>query len=402
MQSIMNKAEFLRGFVKTNKIESVCIASYILIFAGCFFMSTSCHRDILYFSLPFSLFYMWQNTALLKEAYAAYKYFILPFLAFLTFTGLSAFWSVPYEDGYTFNMVKVLFFLPVSMATLFLIVKRNPYVYDIIVYSFVASALITGIYLLGHNFITDSVERMEGLGRANNSVMGGYLYVLAILVAFFAKPMAIVPRQYKVLLFLVCFYVMILMLSRSSFIILGASAGILMLAKRQFKVIIALGLLVIVGGTAVYTSPYRDVIPVVNRLDMGRLQIWKGAIDKAVESPVWGHGIATKILYPVYKKDGRVEELAPHAHNFYLGSLVEGGIISLSFVLFFIAMMGKKAYGLALTQNEFGPLAVLVSCIFMGFLNFSSTINNLGVIWIALWYQYAIIMAMEKSRPVVE
>ncbi len=398
---IMEYACSCRDFVLKNRLESVCIFLYLLIFAGFFFLPTPTHRCVMYISLPFSLFYIREHFALLKEGFWKHRYFTIPLVAFLAYTALSALWSTPLEDGFTFNETKPVLFIPLSMATLYLIVLRNPFVFNLLIYAFIAGALCSGIYLLIDNWAADPLSRMEGLGRAGNPVMGGYLYCIAILTLFFAKPLAGICWKYKLPVAIIFAYVMMLMLSRSPIIVLGATFAILLVVRRQYKILLTLALLAIVSAASIVATSSRDVIPIINRPDTGRSQVWQGTFDKIAESPLWGHGIATKFFYPIYDSAGGLIEKAPHAHSFYLGTLVQGGIISLAFLLYFIVVMERKSYRMIKNTGEFWMFAVFTSCILMGLMNFAGTVNNLAVIWVAFWYPCVLIMAMDKPKATV-
>ncbi len=388
------------NFVSSNKMASICLFFYILIFSGFFFLETAQHRMAMYLSVPFSLFYIKENFSALKQGFREHAYFVIPFVLFISYTALSALWSDPLEEGFIYNETKPVLFLPLSMATLYLLVKKNDFAYDLLINVFIAAATITGVFLLADNFLSGSVERMEGFGRAGNSVMGGYLYCLALLTVMFAEPMTKIAIKYKIIIGLILFYIMFLMLSRSPLLVLGASIGIMLLARRNYLCILTIGVVGIVGIIGVSGMP-RDIIPILNRPDTGRTQVWMGSIEKIIEKPVFGHGIATKFYYPINSEKGTFKETGPHSHNFYLGSLVQGGIISLCFVLYFVITMGWKGYQRFRKEDMVWPFIIFTSCILMGLMNFSSTINNLSVIWIAFWYPCVFIMARETPHPVV-
>ena len=377
---------------------------FCAIFAAFFFMDTDMHRNVFYVSLPLCAYLIHKNKLYLKEFFLTHKLLVIPAFVYLLYIFASLFWSDVTEQGREFDKGKILLFLLLSMTGLFLVAQRMEQAYSWLVYTFVFSAFFSSVYLLGHHLSysigMDRWMRLEGLGRAENSVMAGYLYATAILAIMYARPLAKIAWQYRLVMAAFLFGIMLLSLSRGPILAFGASVGTLMLFKKQYKRLAFLGVIAILSVGAVLYTGSRENIPIANRGDTGRTQVWNKAVDLIAERPVFGYGIGSKFLYP-YSNAGYRIEFASHPHSFYLATLVQGGIVSLVFLFWIMATMFFKSLSLLRTSGEGWPLAVFVSFAALGFIDFGGVYVNLGVVWVAFWYQYALIMARENPHPVV-
>lgn len=400
-QLILDNARVL---YRQEKPAFFLLLFFCAIFAGFFFMQTDLHRDVFYVSLPLCAYLAYKNKSYLKEFYSAHRLSIIPVLFYLGYIFASLFWSDVTEQGREFDKAKILLFLPLSMTGLFLVSQRIEQAYSWLVYTFVFSAFFSSIYLLG-NYISYSVvmntwARLEGMGRAENSVMAGYLHAIAVLAVLYAKPLTRMAWQYRLVIAAVLFGVMLLCLSRGPLLAFGASVGAMMVFKKQYKRIafcVVVALLSI--GTVLYTGS-RESIPIANRGDTGRLQVWNKSIDLIGERPIFGYGIGSKFIYP-YSNAGQHIEFASHPHSFYLATFIQGGILSLVILLWVMGIIFFKSLQLYRETGESWPLAVFISFAALGFIDFGGVYVNLGVVWVAFWYQYALIMARETPHPVV-
>lgn len=402
LQPILDDAKIL---YKKDKPVFFLLLLFCAIFGGFFFMPTDLHRDVFYISLPFCSYVVYKNRSSLKEFFLAHKLSIIPVVGYLIYISVSLFWSDVTEEGREFDKAKIILFLPLSMAGLFLLTRRNEQAYPWMVYTFVFSAFLSGIYLLGsylcYSISMDRWARLEGLGRAENSVMASYLYAMAVLALMYEKPLSKLAWQYRLIIAGVLFGIMLLCLSRGPLLAFGASVGAMMLFKKQYKRIAFCTVVALLAvATVLYTGTRKD-IPIANRGDTGRTQVWDRATDLIAERPLFGYGIGSKFAYP-YSNAGYRIEFASHPHSFYLATLVQGGFVSLGFLFWIMGIMFFKSLHLQQQEGEGWPLAVFLSFAALGFIDFGGVYVNLGVVWVAFWYQYAMIMARENPHPVIQ
>lgn len=399
-QPVLDDAKIL---YRKDKPVFFLLLIFCAIFGGFFFMPTDLHRDIFYISLPLCAYLAYQNKTELAAFFQAHKLSILPVLAYLAYIFISLFWSDIKEQGREFDKAKILLFLPLSMAGLFLVVRHAQSAYFWLVYSFVLSAFFSAIYVLGSYFayslVTDHWSRLEGIGRAENSVMGSYLYSLALLAVMYAVPLSKLAWRYRIPIAGILLTIMLLSLSRGPLLALAASIGTLILFKKQYKCL-ALGALIALLSAGAFFSMDRSHVPIANRGDTGRPQVWHKAVEIIAEKPVFGYGIGSKFAYPYSNSNYRIQ-FASHPHSFYLATLVQGGAVSLILLLGIMGIMFFKSLEMLRQNNEGWPLAVFVSFAALGFIDFGGVYVNLGVVWVAFWYQYTLIMARENPHPVI-
>lgn len=387
-----------RALFKTDKAVFTILLAYCLIFAGFFFMDTDLHRNVFYLSLPFSLYLIHRERGLLGQGAAQHRWIFLAVAAYIFYMCLSLFWSDVTEEGREFDKAKILLFLPVSMAAIYLLLQKFPEAYGNLVSCFIAGAFFSGIYAIGV-YLGDGRfdNRLEGLGRAENSVMGAYLYALALLALFCSKDMAKLPWKYKIPAALVLILVIFLTQSRGPLLAMGAGIGAVLIARRHYRLLGAGAVAAILLGALVFATPLHTKIPALNRADTGRLAVWEQSIDNIEDSPVFGHGVGAKFLYK-YKNRNNMIETASHPHSLYFGTLVQGGAVGLALLLTILAVALITAGRLARQTGESWPLAALSACCFLGLYDFGGAYMNMNAVWLSLWFQIALITSMAKPQ----
>lgn len=388
----------IRALFKSDKTVFAILAAYCLIFAGFFFMDTGLHRDIFYLSLPFSLHLIWRERALLRQSAAQHKWIFIPVACYLSYMCLSLFWSNVTEEGREFDKAKILVFLPVSIAAIFLLVQKFPAAYGGLVSCLIAGAFFAGIYAIGV-YLGDGRfdNRLEGLGRAENSVMGAYLYALALLALFCNKDMAKLPWTYRIPAALVLALVILLTQSRGPLLAMGAGIGAVLIARRHYRILGAGAVATILLGLLIFATPLHTKIPALNRADTGRLAVWEQSMENIEDSPVFGHGIGAKFLYEYKNRHNRIET-ASHPHSLYFGTLVQGGAMGLALLLLILISALMVAGRLARQTGESWPLAAISACCFLGLYDFGGAYMNMNAVWLSLWFQIALITSMVKPQ----
>lgn len=401
LQRIIGEA---RALYLQDKVIFALLMLYCAIFAGFFFLPTDAHRDVFYLSLPLTLYAAFRDREFLKQFYVAHKAHILLPALYLGYLAISLFWSDTTEEGREFDKGKIFLFLPLSMLGIFLTVKRADIAYTWLVRAFVAGALLSALYILPlhwiENYTSKYIPRLEGLGRAENSVMAGYLYSMALLAVVYAKTFVQMAWKYRLIIGATLILVMLCTMSRGPLLALGVAVGVMALQKKQYK-LIAAGLLAIIAAAIVmFSTGLREEIPIINRTDTGRTQVWAQSIVQIAERPFFGYGVGSKFIYDYVVPSDRVEQ-ASHPHSFYLGTLIQGGIVSLALLLGIMFLVARGSLRLCRETGDGWPLAVFVSFATLGLYDFGGVYVNLGVVWVAFWFQYALIMAREKPDPVI-
>ncbi len=384
-----------RTLYREDRVCFFLLILYCLIFAGFFLFPTDLHRNIMYVSFPFGLYAMHRHREMLRAAIARHWKPLSFMAAFLVYMAASLFWSDTNEQGREFDKAKILLFLPVSMASLYLLTSRVRFAFDWLITAFVGMAAMTGIYLLINLGLDGWVIRLKGLGRADNSVMGGYLYAIAIMAVLYTGTFRSLPLKARIALCLLLGAVLFFTLSRGPMLALAVTVFLLCAVKKHYKFCGGLLLAAALSGAVIFGAGLQKDIPVINRPDTGRTQVWEQAIDKVEESPAFGHGAGSKFYYAIKNRHGKISEISSHPHNFYLATTLQGGVVALCFLLGMIGFFLAKALKVARNLDEYWPLATLISCCIMGLYDFGGLYTNLSVGWLVFWYQFALLAAKD-------
>jgi len=381
-----------------SKLELFLVGVFALIFAGFFFLPTSPHRLIMYVGVPFMIFYLYRQRIwqVLRDA----PQLLYLVLLFACFYGVSAFWSVGVDVDRIFNKAKLLLFIPLVFLSLFLLVRQSSQIWQILCASLLLSAIVSSIALLLVNFDTYFVKhlftvRLEGFGRAENSVQCGLLYGLACFlflfpskesVSFFKKPYV---RAVGVVL---CLSMMLLAGSRGPLV---ALVGCLIVTfalrgnlKRSF--FIGLACLAIMGG---YILSPIDPGGFKSRGDSARLLVWKEVVAEIKEKPFFGHGVAQENDRSIYYEPMKKYVPVTHAHSIYLSALAHVGFLGFGLFVALISYAGLYGVRIARDHQEFSAIGFAVFGLILGIFDFGGYFTNLGTAWIVFWFPLAAICA---------
>jgi O-antigen ligase len=213
--------------------------------------------------------------------------------------------------------------------------------------AFVVLAILISILSCFAGFIRiPSYERLyggPGLARVMGpfgetaNILGGYLILhMGLIVGLFLN---VEKFSHKVLLgiaFAILFYTLMLTYSRTSYIALGV--GILLfgfLKQRKLLFVTAAGFILfpLIAPSAVISRASTIAQIGTERLPESfeaRLYAWQRALDKTVESPLFGYG-------PSYTRLGDVD-------NEFVRVLQDMGIAGLLVFLWFLFVIGKQAF----------------------------------------------------------
>ncbi len=171
--------------------------------------------------------------------------------------------------------------------------------------------------------------------------------------------------------------------SMTGVILLPASLIVILVVQYVVKkglrpiwgfILVAALVVVTVGLSALVTS---GIFNFLGRSDTwaARVDIWRWALEGWTHRPVLGWGFHT--FYQTAQSEairatlpGFVNYIPPHAHETYIQTLLDFGLVGLAFLLWNLGMCGKRLYAAALHNKEaIAGLAVLlvmvVTCIEM-------------------------------------
>ncbi len=215
---------------------------------------------------------------------------------------------------------------------------------------FFAGAILTGavvaLLLWLGSYDAESFYRLS-LGSIENPVPAGeYLAVCLVLgvAILFAEIRATAVGPFMVLLVGLMGGALVLTQARGA--LLGAICGVAFVVwatirKRRY---VAAVIAVAVVGTLVFAaanpdSKIAESFDFQSRNTQARLAIWHQTAGHILERPVTGHGHGSFSLLGVTYFDGKVVEYPVNAHNIWINSLVETGILGAGALLAYLALI---------------------------------------------------------------
>jgi O-antigen ligase len=265
--------------------------------------------------------------------------FLFVLIAFMGWATISAAWAE--DPGAALESVSR--YLP--NAFLFLIVFAGVRTRDQLTWvvgSFVAGALLTGLYGMLGGTAPDDAGRLEGAGGDANEtaavlVAGGAL-AAALAVSLKGKPALRVAAAIVVPL---CAFAVFLTLSRGGLVGLGAALlAAVVFAGRQRGTVIAAGTAVLVV-TVLYFGVFapaeaRERITIADG-GTGRVDIWTVGWRMVESAPIQGVGAGNFTVSSIHYllepgallRDDFIVDTPKVAHNIYLQVLAELGVVGL-------------------------------------------------------------------------
>lgn len=397
--------EKLRSFIAEDPLVSLYLACMAALFAGFFFADTGLHRNILYASFSVALPLLIRDRREVWRSLAEDRVFWSLLAAFAGYMTLSVAWSETEESGRYFEKGKVLPFLAVSMLASYHSIRKRPAAMPYILGAGIVSAGGAAVYIFvtrEFDFENLRFQRLNGLGRADNPVQGAFLYGLMVITALFGN---FERAGRKLLLALVVILPFIYLTgSRGPVVALVATLAVMAVLRIKSRwrwLVLSTG--VIAAAAAAFTLPMilktlpeKDKPSFLSRADTGRLQIWEQARENIESSPVFGHGLASKMYYTYFRHDR--EYTIGHAHSLYFSTLLQGGVIGLGLFLAVLGYAMRQGVRLYDTHQTGWPLAFLVAGAILGIFDFGGYMVNLGSEWLAFWWPAVLASALLKSH----
>ncbi len=158
--------------------------------------------------------------------------------------------------------------------------------------------------------------------------------------------------------------------------------------RRNYRLVIFAGLL-----AAAAVILLQDALVAALGRNSYRIDIWLATLEKAQSHLWWGRGyfcdrVATQI-------DG-LDML--HAHNVYLATLRDGGVIGLVILVSAVAAAAWRAWRQAWTTNRYITAALLTYGLTAVFFDSDRLIDNPEELWIFFWYPFCRIIAYDLSH----
>ncbi len=219
---------------------------------------------------------------------------------------------------------------------------------------FFAGAILTGAVVASliwyGSYDAGSFYRLS-LGSIENPVPAGeYLAICLVLGAAVLSAEIRASLTGPIMAFTVGLTGIALALTQSRGALLGAICGVAFVVwavvrkRRYVMAVIAVAVVgILVLATAKPDSKIADALDFESRNTQARLSIWHQTAGFIRERPLTGHGLGSFPLLGVTYFDGHVVESPLSAHNVWLNSLAETGILGAGALLAFVMLLLRSA-----------------------------------------------------------
>ena len=326
------------------------------------------------------------------------KVFLLV-VAYFAYMLLSSAWSNPFILADFFDYVRLAIYILVFILLIVVLQAAYPNGFDLLLKSLcvlasIAAVVSITVWYREHPFPS---SRLIGIGTLVNSVSSGIVYGIFILMCINYALRAESRFSHVGYLLLASPLICFVAFTQSRGVLLALTIATITLffMKREKSgkfILAALVVLPILGVTVLIPEVYSGVF---GRDAPARTVIWQAILDSATIAPVFGHGYLTK-MQPVFIES--TNEFIPTAHNVFLSTLRDGGLIGLMLLLAFLLAAYLQAAVLARRSSDCLPLVLLIYGAVCMLTYSDHLISRPRELWINLWLPLALIIGQRVAR----
>lgn len=360
----------------------------LVLLCGFPLLTTAMHRWFFYLG---AILMLLQPALLCHAARAAGRHPV--FVATLLYLGVhlsSIFWSpdiAPRDVG-----VAALAALGILLTMLFAVHVAETVPDDDIARlwtQFQLFAAFLAALLIALDVLADPVPRLGGLGQVKNPIMAGVVFGAAWLsaLAFRKRLEAGVGRIATLAVLLVLAAFVVLTDSRGP--MLGVTAGTLALLALERRWLPVAALLAAAAALlALLLAGAFDQLPMIQRGDTYRLDIWSDAWTQIGDRPWLGHGALVEPRF--YSTETQAGWKS--THSLYLGTLFYTGIVGLAALLAVLGTTARSLAGRSLNDVDRALASLLFMGVTISFVEFHTLFTQLDPEWLLFWIPIALLM----------
>jgi len=229
--------------------------------------------------------------------------------------------------------------------------------------------------------------RLIGIGILENPNPSGYVYAvfavmnLAYVLEGQGRPWLRALHALAVLS--LCIFVLFTY-SRGALLALAAACLVFFVVRRTRNTMI---FLVVLGTTILVVHYYFPQVYAYLGRGIGvRPDIWRTVLARITEAPVWGHGYLTDQFVQI-----RGAEL--FAHNAYLASLRDGGVVGGLLMLAMLGMACFQAWRVGRASGDYRYLALLALALVCMTFDTDRLLTRPRELWLVLWWPLALVLS---------
>lgn len=365
---------------------------YAVFFCGfLFFPSSKVHNNFYYglLLLPSLVILIHLFTAFRRNhAFAA----IMFYLVYLVLTN---FWGVNVTFANVAEQIKHLLYVLAFISASIVVDAYYPEKQDRLLVAMAGVATIVFVvntlwWYQSYSFPTERLSDM--MGRMDNPILAGCIAGVSCLVLI---EILLSQRDFRFRIVVGSAFTInlgFILLSQSRTALAALIPSVLVLGaphlRRHYHLLIFAGFL-----TAISVILLQDALVGALHRNSYRVDIWMATLEKARSNLWWGRGYFCDTM--ALHIDGMDMQ---HAHNVYLATLRDGGIIGLTLLMAAVSAATWRAWRQARERNRYFTLALLTYGLAAVFFDNDRLIDNPEELWIFFWYPFARVIAYDLTH----
>ncbi|PZQ48037.1 MAG: hypothetical protein DI551_02300 [Micavibrio aeruginosavorus] len=379
---------------------------FLILFTASLFLPSASLRLVFYILAPFLCSFLYKARHELKPFIQTRSFaFLMLYLAYFLASGL---WSDNFTIGEMVKLLRNVVGIGLFCTALAVAIPRFNFNVNKAPFYFAGACLAWGVLcvVLFYGFEgREWEERLQGLGRYDNSIHLALLFCCATLALICAWDNKAERHTLQISGMMVGFLALIaLTQTRSAYVGLGLCLLPMFFFGHKKCVAIIVAFAVFAIGI-VFFSGLVPVGELGNRLDSYRFEIWSEAIEGIEQFPVTGHGVLVEPTFFDHVVRAHKNGFSS-THNVFLGHAYFGGFIGL-FLFLCISVniayvllkryMQERAAGAYSYSLRFGTLMICLVYAASLF-NFAHYVVNVHVQWIFFWAPFSLIWSFEAAN----
>ena len=320
-------------------------------------------------------------------------------ISYLVYMMISPAWGDYFDWRAYFDYLRLALYMVVFVMATVLLFQRWPRQFSTVLRTLsllAALAALISLFLWSKNSIPG--PRLVGIGILKNPNASGYVYgVMAVMNLAYVLEWRGQTwlRALHIMAVLSLFGFVVLTYSRGALLALAAACLVLFIGKRTRSVLFfAVTLGVIIIFTYFY---FPQVTTLLDRGEGVRPDIWQALIFRIAEAPVWGHGYLSEQYVPIIIENSTISLFA---HNAYLATLRDGGVVGGLLLFTMLGTMGYQAWRLGRIRGDYRYLALFAFAMVCMMFDTDRLLTRPRELWLVLWLPMALVLCdlVQKDR----
>jgi len=313
-------------------------------------------------------------------------------IVYLVYMLMTPAWGAAFSFKPYFNDVRLALYLLMFIMVIALLREEFPVGFERLMRTLCilvagAAAVSIAIWLPHHSFPHDRLLGFGIMGHPNNSAVVYVFFAVLAVGLMFGEERLWLKIIYLLLAgILLCF--LWLTQSRGTLVATMMALAALFFPARPKRSLIVLASLAGVTILVFFLFPQWFAF-LTERGTSSRLAIWSTVLSQVAEMPFFGHGYLIDNSVFVVSQNFR----HPFAHDAYLATLRDGGIVGLALMLTMVGTACWLALRIGRATGRYVYLALLVFGLVYMIFDADRLITRPRELWVILWLPLALILS---------